>query len=371
MMNKVHFFIFLSLLLSNASAMDTYKCESIPNPKISFKKISKVNRALQIETYCKTSQKCYFDSPGKFKFDKERLKQCVDQLTSAKDKCGGITPTEVQALKDYTASYYININSSIWKGDTKCKGVITVLNQALDRIPNYQGWVFRGTNLPLSVRQKHRKGNIVNYKAFASTSTANGWGGQDQFMIYSKTGASIDYLSNSRGENEVLFATGTRFKVLETVYDKDTDVKLYFMLELTSGQSKKELQNEESKLLKQIDHIVKYSTKRAKEFMLPMTKNLMNATKYTSYDHWICEDGIEKDFFFPQVFNESNMSEQSYSDQIVRLEELIKDEEEELKFFSEPKNTVPLKISKKQIYKIKKRLQHLRSLYQKYKHLKK
>ena len=120
-------------------------------------------------------------------------------------------------------------------------GGIEVLNEALAKLPKYEGFVMRGTNLPVSIRNQHQQGATVVYDAFTSTSTSHGFSGQDQFLIYSKTGRPVMSISSISGEEEVLFQSGTRFRIISV---RNEGSHYYLMRELvgseTSGEAKKE-----------------------------------------------------------------------------------------------------------------------------------
>ena len=88
------------------------------------------------------------------------------------------------------------------------------VNAALAKLPDHVGTVRRGTDLPAEVLAEHQVGATVTYKAFTSTSTAGGYGRPHRFVIQSKRGKLIERYSGHQSENEVLFAAGTRFKVL-------------------------------------------------------------------------------------------------------------------------------------------------------------
>lgn len=75
----------------------------------------------------------------------------------------------------------------------------------------------RGTTLPADeLEQYKRVGNIVTEEAFTSSATGQTrFGGEHFVVIKSKHGKSVKGYSAFRSENEVLFAAGSRFKVLE------------------------------------------------------------------------------------------------------------------------------------------------------------
>lgn len=150
----------------------------------------------------------------------------------------GMSYEEFTALQEYTGSAYGCMNSYLRQSNKKNQAIeeyIQLVNQALDKLPNYQGIVVRGGNLPSNVAEMHQKGNIVTYQAFTSTSTGRSFSAKDQFLIISKTGKPIMGSSQMKAEHEVLFKSGTRFEVLETF--KEGTVQYYVMKEVTDKES--------------------------------------------------------------------------------------------------------------------------------------
>ncbi len=89
------------------------------------------------------------------------------------------------------------------------------LNAALARLPDQPGTVKRGAMLPESVLERYSVGAVVTEGAFTSTSTGPGFSGPHRFLIYSRHGKRIEPYSAHPSEHEVLFAAGTRFRVLK------------------------------------------------------------------------------------------------------------------------------------------------------------
>lgn len=83
----------------------------------------------------------------------------------------------------------------------------------MEKLRAYDGEVRRGTTLPEPVAALHEVGKIVDYQAYTSTSLGSGWSGSHKFVIKSKKGRYVGSHSAHYGENEVLFAAGTKFKI--------------------------------------------------------------------------------------------------------------------------------------------------------------
>ncbi len=145
----------------------------------------------------------------------------------------GLKPEEMSALKYYSDSGYGCLNSYLRSSDNRDENIdymIKALNDGLDKLPSYQGVVKRGASLPESIREAHGVGDVIEYDAFTSSSTNSGFSGQDMFIIQSESGKPIMGFSSHRSENEVLFKSGTKFKVLDK---KEKDgVHYYIMAEV-------------------------------------------------------------------------------------------------------------------------------------------
>ncbi len=120
-------------------------------------------------------------------------------------------------IKNYSNGGYTEINSALRQGTwTEAQHVyVKLVNKAIKAMPAYKGVTRRGTSLNQAEQSKFVVGNIVPQMAFTSTSTGKGWSGNTEFEITAigKRGSNIKKLSNHPGENEVLFAAMTNFKI--------------------------------------------------------------------------------------------------------------------------------------------------------------
>ncbi len=89
------------------------------------------------------------------------------------------------------------------------------LNAALAKLPDHKGVVERGSSLSPRAQAAYKPGEIVVEKAFTSASTEKPFGGNTRFTIRSRRGKDISSYSEHPNEKEVLFAAGTRFRVLD------------------------------------------------------------------------------------------------------------------------------------------------------------
>jgi hypothetical protein len=147
-----------------------------------------------------------------------------------------LTVAELLAIENYTRSAYSSLNSALRSKDALAqsdKAFADVLSAALHKLTPIKGKVLRGTDVGSELRKKLVPGAIITLSAFTSTSVSQPFGGEDQFVIHSKTGRYIAPLSNSPGEEEVLFDEGTKFRVLSK---KLGDRNEYVLEEVTGGK---------------------------------------------------------------------------------------------------------------------------------------
>lgn len=101
------------------------------------------------------------------------------------------------------------------------------LNRALSKLPKFTGSVVRGTGATETQRLNlASKGDIIEYKNFVSTSLDEGIA--DDFMyrkhgeyilrIQSKQGVSITDISLAPAEDEILFSSNSKFRVVDKSY---------------------------------------------------------------------------------------------------------------------------------------------------------
>ncbi len=89
------------------------------------------------------------------------------------------------------------------------------LNDALDKLPDYPAkGLRRGVNLKPDDIARYVPGQIVTEDAFTSVSTGAGFLGNARFIIDSLHGKHLKWLSANPSEGEVLFKSGTRFRVV-------------------------------------------------------------------------------------------------------------------------------------------------------------
>lgn len=129
----------------------------------------------------------------------------------------------------YSEDGYESLNESLRGSKGKRKGeYCELLEQALNKLPNYQGLVYRGAKLTKKEIKVYQdgltNGNAITEHAFISTSRsqliAGAWIKNCLFTIYSKSGKQIENIAyfgidSAQNEKEILFRPNTEFKVLE------------------------------------------------------------------------------------------------------------------------------------------------------------
>jgi hypothetical protein len=97
---------------------------------------------------------------------------------------------------------------------------VEILDRALSKLPVFDGVVFRGIVLGpaqlAAVVQTYKAGGVFEWRAFSSASMllSKAYGANVYFAIRSKRGRVLGSYSSTPRDNEVLFASGGRFRVL-------------------------------------------------------------------------------------------------------------------------------------------------------------
>lgn len=145
----------------------------------------------------------------------------------------GLSPQEIHAILLYTAEHYGTLNRALRENSevelSKYQPIIDAINSGLSKLQSQKGMVKRGADLPKEIEEMHCKGCIVTYDAYTSTSIEDGFEGSAMFVIQSKNGKYVAPLSDNANEEEVLFAPGAKFKILNV--KKIPDGKQFTMSE--------------------------------------------------------------------------------------------------------------------------------------------
>jgi len=159
----------------------------------------------------------------------------------------GLTDEEATLINSYTNNLYRPLNRNILDGNTDgiTKFTTEKLNAVLDKVPVFKGTVWRQVNKSNGEAfiEKLRNSKSITFESFTSTGredlTTNfkyenlpiGKNRQVYFKIKSKSGRDIVRLSHYFEEGEVLFKTGTRFKVNKIVKSEGKSQK--YLVNLT------------------------------------------------------------------------------------------------------------------------------------------
>jgi SPP1 gp7 family putative phage head morphogenesis protein len=166
---------------------------------------------------------------GKEVLSKPRLREFMQN--------NNLTLPEAIAIRNYTGDGYEAINAmhygKIVKGDDlfdELQLASSVLSSALEKLPNHVGQVVRRTELPDGFLADHAVGNVVEHKAFISSTSKKSDVFKDykhRLVIQSKTGKNISTLSNyEKSELEVLFNRPKTFEVRRRITLPDGTIEI-------------------------------------------------------------------------------------------------------------------------------------------------
>lgn len=150
----------------------------------------------------------------------------------------GLTDLQQLAIYLYTTplDYYLRLNSSL-RDWTPAPGpelpseilVFAIgLENALRRLPIFEGVVFRGIRHPRSIAervQQYQIGQAQTWNAFTSCSREpdRAYAGNTAFRIQSRNGRSLAYFT-ADDDTEVVFSPFTRFQVLNVLIVSNDDM---------------------------------------------------------------------------------------------------------------------------------------------------
>lgn len=144
---------------------------------------------------------------------------------------------ELTSIQHYTTNAHLDLNKAL-RGEIpmtdEYRAFEELLNSGMDKLPKYNGdKVFRGVKGNEAILAKTwKEGDNVSFNDFKSTSTkasvANEFAGDVVYEISNPKGRNICGVSCLPGESEVLFKSGSNFKVKEIkpdfiVYDDDSN----------------------------------------------------------------------------------------------------------------------------------------------------
>ncbi|MET9488645.1 deaminase domain-containing protein [Nocardia sp. NPDC006630] len=138
-----------------------------------------------------------------------------------------LTPDEQDALHRYTdpdANVFSDLNDRLRNErdlDPEQQKLAADMAAGLEKLPAYDGTVWRGTHLTPEQIARYVPGAKVPESSFTSTSRdpRRIFSSNVEFIVHSETGRDISAISARPGEKEVLFKPGTTFEVRGVVED--------------------------------------------------------------------------------------------------------------------------------------------------------
>ena len=153
-------------------------------------------------------------------------------------KEGVMTPAEAGMIVAYTGSAYQTLNAQMRTGsmDEHLWDMANGLNEALSKLSAREGITYRHAGQAALNKEFYKPGRIVEERAFTSTSKSSSFAedGAVTYEIKGYTGRDVTALSKYKSENEVLFRSGTRFKV--TSAESKSDGRLHVKMEEIRGR---------------------------------------------------------------------------------------------------------------------------------------
>ena len=142
------------------------------------------------------------------------------------------------ALKRYLADDFETIDAALRNLDpaklAALDGYIRLVTYSLFELPSFRGIVYRGTSVPAEASANYIPGTVVFEHAFirATADPSRRFPGDTTFVIASINGRDVSDVAPEREAREVLFFTGTRFKVLAVETDDVFDHRVVYLADI-------------------------------------------------------------------------------------------------------------------------------------------
>lgn len=149
-----------------------------------------------------------------------------------------IAEEHLAAVKRYMTTDYPNVNAALRRLDeaqmAQLDAFIRLVTEGLFQLPSFRGVVFRGATLSDDAAAHYVPGHVIFEHSFISATgdIARRFPGNTTFVIASINGRDVSMLSDTPEELEVLFFTGTRFKVLATEHDEAANERFIYLAEI-------------------------------------------------------------------------------------------------------------------------------------------
>jgi hypothetical protein len=164
-------------------------------------------------------------------------------MAENEDPAGHVAPEDIAeealaAVRDYITRDFASIDAVLRRlPEAELKELdvrIRLAHYGLFRLPSFRGVVYRGADLSQEALDQYIPGTIVFEPAFVSTTAnpARRFPGNTTFVIASINGRDVSPLADDPEEREVVFFTGTWFKVLATEHDAAADDWYIYLAEI-------------------------------------------------------------------------------------------------------------------------------------------
>jgi len=175
------------------------------------------------------------------KYATKHLSREIQLIESSEERMNALpelTVYEKAIIFKYSEDGYEDLNEKLRQSEGKdISDFGILLDECLSKLPDYQGIVFRGVNLPKYLIEEYfikfeRKQKITE-NAFLSTSlkTSEAYKyGTIVLQIFSRTGKSVASVSRYPYEKEILFRYNCQFEIVSINFDKKDD-KYFIVLE--------------------------------------------------------------------------------------------------------------------------------------------
>ena len=179
-------------------------------------------------------------------------KTITEEKVDANQRSYKLTDIELESLNDIGGSESYKINDYLMRneslpeneGGKNLKAISDNTSNALKKLPNYKGTVHRDVPLDNGIKildidelkAKYSKGNVIVEKTFTSTTTDPFYDESFEihFTIESKTGKDISSYVLHNDEHEILLDKNTKFKVLDSDFSDEKNIKIH-LEELTDS----------------------------------------------------------------------------------------------------------------------------------------
>jgi hypothetical protein len=174
-------------------------------------------------------------------FAPQNIKYQYPQIYEAGTK-HGLRVEEIAAVNNYTKGDYGPLNNDLRRKDFENsirKETIMVTVSGLRKLPRFKGTVFRGSHIRPEILQKYEESlaKKIPVQELGFTSTSKDEAKADKFaaaggkfIIESSYGAEVENISKFPEEQEVLFAPGTYFQVIDIKLNADDSQKPIIMM---------------------------------------------------------------------------------------------------------------------------------------------